>query len=294
MSLPQVMNYNLSARNQQAESDEQAISLWLHGKASKTSRAYKKQINDFLNYTQKTLRFITLGDIQRYQDYLARSDLNVSSQNTKIMAVKSLCSFCQKIGYLQFNVAAAIQGQNNKDSLAERILTEPEVQAMIHLEPNKRNQVLLKFLYCTGARAVEVSKLRLKDFSESKDGAVVTLFGKGGKTRHVMIPESVWREIQLLHYGNINLDTPAFISRNKKGNLSTSMIWRIVKAAAKRSGIQKKVSPHFLRHSCASHSLDRGCPIHTVQNTLGHSNLSTTGKYTHVRPKDSAGMYLGV
>lgn len=279
----------------QADNDMQAINLWLHGKSKRTVTAYKKQVGHFLDWIQnKPLRFVTLGDLQAYQDHLAESGFKETTQNAYIMTVKSLFTFTQKIGYTQFNPAAAIQGQKVKNELAQRILTEAEVQAMIHLEGNTRNKILLRFLYATGARASEVAGLKLKDFSECEGGATVTLFGKGGKTRHVMLPETVWTAIKDLHGHEIWPDKPAFVSRNKQGSLSAAMIWRIVKAAAKRAGVQKDVSPHFMRHSCASHSLDRGAPIHVVQSTLGHANLATTGRYTHVKPKESAGMWLAL
>ncbi len=277
----------------QAENDTQAINLWLHGKAEKTARAYRNQIQRFIQYVDKPLRFVTLGDVQAYQDHLEQSGMKVSSQNTHLMAVKSLFSFCQRIGYVQFNVGGAVQGQPEKDTLAERILSESEVQAMIHLEENPRNKAMLRFLYCTGARASEISDLRFRDFSEAEEGAVVTLYGKGGKTRYVLIPQSVWADIQGLH-SSPGPDTPVFLSRKKGQPVSRVSIWRIVRAAAKRAGIQKEVSPHFMRHSCASHSLDRGAPIHVVQSTLGHSNLATTGRYTHVKPKQSAGQWLAI
>ncbi|MCF8038961.1 MAG: phage integrase N-terminal SAM-like domain-containing protein, partial [Desulfohalobiaceae bacterium] len=143
----------------QADNDMQAVNLWLHGKGKRTVTAYKKQIGHFLNWIQKPLRFVTLGDLQAYQDHLADSDLKETSQNAYIMTVKSLFSFTQKIGYTTFNPAAAIQGQKVKDELAQRILTEAEVQAMIHLEENHRNKILLRFIYATGARASEISAL---------------------------------------------------------------------------------------------------------------------------------------
>jgi len=86
---------------------------------------------------------------------------------------------------------------------------------------------------------------------------------------------------------------PVFRSR-KGGHLDESQVWRIVRKAAKRAGIEKAVSCHWLRHAHASHALDRGAPIHLVQATMGHSSISTTGKYLHARPTDSSGNYLPV
>jgi len=285
---------NSAQVNNQASNDSQLIDMWLHGKSERTRTAYHKQINEFLEYIGKPVQFITLADLQKFKDNLEARDLKPTSVNAYLMTAKSLFSFAQKIGYISFNPGAAIEGEKVKNKLPERILSESEVQAIIHLEPKARNRVLLKLLYCTGARASEISGLKLKDFSECEDGAVVTLFGKGGNTRHVLIPATVWQDINDLHGSEIWSEKPLFVSRNKQGQLTANMIWNVVRQAAKRAGIQKKVSPHFLRHSCASHSLDRGAPIHVVQNTLGHSNLATTGKYTHVKPKDSAAMYLGI
>jgi integrase/recombinase XerD len=76
--------------------------------------------------------------------------------------------------------------------------------------------------------------------------------------------------------------------------LHRTTVERIVTRAARRAGIDKHVSPHWLRHALASHALDRGAPIHVVQQTLGHASLATTSKYSHARPGDSAGLYVAV
>ena len=104
------------------------------------------------------------------------------------------------------------------------------------------------------------------------------------------MPSSVWEALQLLQQ-DAHPDAPVFRSR-KRGHLDESQVWRIVTGAADRAGISKDVSCHCFRHAHASHALDRGCPIHLVQATLGHSSVATTGKYLHARPTDSSGNYL--
>jgi len=276
----------------QAENDRQAINLWLHGKASKTITEYKRDVAAFLLYVDKPLRFITLGDVQVYLDSLTR--FKPRTQARKLAAVKSLLSFAQKIGYLRLNVGAAVKAPKCKDDLAQRILSEQEVMTMLALEPNSRNKALLTFLYASGARAAEVAGLSWKDFAETSEGqAVVTLFGKGSKTRYVVIPAGVWQSVQALRKPEDGNEDPVFRSR-KRGFLSTVQIWRIVRAAADRAGLGKPVSPHWLRHCCASHALERGCNIAVVSATLGHSSLAVTSVYVHVKPKDSAGLYLAL
>ena len=100
----------------------------------------------------------------------------------------------------------------------------------------------------------------------------VTVFGKGGKTRAVLLSEATWRELVALRAG----DGPVFLSR-KTGALDLSQVLRILRAAVARAGVDSRVSPHWLRHAHARHALDRGAPIHLVQATLGHSSVETTG-----------------
>jgi integrase/recombinase XerD len=102
---------------------------------------------------------------------------------------------------------------------------------------------------------------------------------------------AAWRKLQELGRG-APVD-PVFRSR-AGGHLSTVQVWRIVRKAARDAGILTDVSPHFLRHAHASHALDRQAPIHLVQQTLGHASLQTTSKYTHAKPNDSSGRYLGL
>lgn len=86
---------------------------------------------------------------------------------------------------------------------------------------------------------------------------------------------------------------PVFKSRKLSGHLQRAQVMQIVRQAAHRVGIEENVSPHWLRHSHASHSLERGAPIHLVQATLGHRSIATTGLYLHARPQDSSALYLG-
>ena len=93
--------------------------------------------------------------------------------------------------------------------------------------------------------------------------------------------------------GGAGEDAPVFVSR-KGSPLSTSQAFRIVRQAARRAGVEKNVSPHWLRHCHGSHALDRGAAVHLVQATLGHASVATTGRYLHARPTESSSKYLAV
>jgi site-specific recombinase XerD len=275
----------------QADNDNQVLTMWLHGRPATTHRAYAYEVRGVLATIGKNLKAITLGDLQGYFSTLAT--LAPASQARAINATKSLFSFAQRIGYLTFNPCAAILSPKIKNTLAERILQENQVHTMIALEPSPRNRALLRLLYAGGLRVSEICGLKWKDTQEREGAGQITIFGKGGKTRMVLLSVDTWREVMALR-GGAGPDMPIFPSRKGAGHLHPSMVKRIVTAAAERAGVVGQVSPHWLRHAHASHALDRGAPIHLVQATLGHASVSTTGKYLHARPEDSSAKYLGV
>ncbi len=273
----------------QAGNDAQVVALWIHGRSQHTQRVYKKNAERFLIFAGKPLAHVSLEDIQTFADSLI--GIAQSSRAQVLAAVKSLLTFAHRIGYSAFNVGAAVQLPKVKNTLAERILQESEVHRMLTLEPNQRNQLLLKTLYYGGFRVSEICNLQWRDLQASGASGQITVFGKGGKTRAVLLPASLWDELQEFRC-RAGDDDPVFPSRLKGRQLDQSQVLRIVRAASVRAGSSKKVSPHWLRHAHASHSLDHGAPIHLVQSTLGHASVATTGRYLHARPTESSGQYL--
>jgi site-specific recombinase XerD len=274
----------------QSDSDETTFALWLHGRSAGTRRAYEGDARAFLAHAGKPIRAVTVGDVQAYGANLAR--LASSSQARKLSAVKSLLSFAHRLGYTAFNVGAVVKLPSIKGTLAERIMSEPDMQRMLALETDPRNAALLRLVYGAGLRISEVCGLKWRDLQPRGDAGQATIYGKGGKTRAVLLPAGVWRVLVQLR-GEAEMDAPAFASQ-RKGHLDPSQVHRVVKAAAARAGLSAEVSAHWLRHAHASHALDRGAPIHLVQATLGHSSVATTGRYLHARPNDSSSRYLAV
>jgi integrase/recombinase XerD len=270
--------------------DDQIAALWLHGRPAETQRAYRREGDRFRAFVGKALAAVTLGDVQAYADTLV--GLAPSSQGRALGAVKSLLAFAHRLGYLTFDVGRVVRVPSRRDSLAQRILSEAEVHRLLALEPDPRNRVLLRFLYASGVRVSEAVGVRWGDMAIRDEGGQVTVHGKGGKTRHILLPPPIWRELIALR-GDAGAAAPLFRSQ-RGGHLHPSQVLRIVKAAAKRAGLSGAESPHWLRHAHASHALDRGAPIHLVQATLGHSSVATTGRYTHARPTDSSARYLAL
>lgn len=281
------------------ETNDQLINLWCHGKSPETSEAYRRDLSYFLAFVgNKPLWEVTLNDVQEFSDALSLKNYALATIRRRLSAVKSILSFGHKIGVLPVNVGFPLIVPKPKDKLAERILSESQVLTMIAMEPNPRNQALLRFLYATGMRVEELCQLRWRDLQPgSAGGGQVTIYGKGGLTRTVVFSKETWEQVKALR-GDAGWDEPVFRSRvrSRDGShhLSDTQVLRIVRTAAERVGIDLKVSPHWLRHCHGTHAADRGVPLHLIQQTLGHASLTTTSRYLHARPKDSSAMHLAV
>ena len=274
-----------------ADNDSQVIALWLHGRSTETQRAYRGDTNAFLAAVAKPLAAVTLGDLQGFADSLD-APLEPASRHRRLSAVKSLFAFSHRLGYLPFDMARPLRLPVLRDRLAERILSEAEVRGMLTSERHPRNRALLLLLYASGVRVSECCSLKWRDVRERDGGGQITVLGKGGKTNSILIPASVWESVVALRNGAGD-DAPVFRSR-KGRHLHPTQVRRIVRAAARKGGIEKAVSPHWMRHAHASHALDRGAPISLVQATLAHASVATTGRYLHARPTESSSSYLSL
>lgn len=275
---------------QQASSDADMIARWIgRYRSAATRTGYDVDIRAFRRFTPKPLGAVTFGDVQDFAATLAH--LAPATVARRLSAVKSLLSFAHRLGYIPFNVGGVVETPHIKDRLAERIMSESDVQHMLRLERQPRNAALLRLVYGAGLRVSEACGLRWRDMVARDDAGQCTVFGKGGKTRVILLPAALWNHIVAIRNG-AGHDDPVFRSRKKGGALVPMQVHRIVKLAARRAKLPLSISAHWLRHAHASHALDRGAPIHVVQTTLGHASLQTTTRYSHARPGDSSARYL--
>lgn len=282
--------------------DVHLIAMWVHGKSRHTQRAYRHDVGLLMTMLGKGIQSITLSDLQSFGDSLIGKD---TTRARTYNSIKSLLTFAHTLGYVSVNVGKAWKAPIAQEHLAQRIMEEADTIRLIDNERDARNHTMLRLLYHCGMRVSEVVSLRWVDLTPRKEGGQVSIFGKGSKTRQVCISLSMWHE--LLGDDATLLGTERYIFQSRKSNegtrpMDTSQVNRIVERAAIRVGIavytddrgrvHSHVSPHWLRHAHASHSLDRGASINLVRETLGHASIATTGKYTHARPSDSSSRYL--
>jgi len=277
-----------------ADDDQRLIELWLHGRPKTTQRSYRAATDRLAAYASNPLHQVTLGDLQGFADFLDAAALSPGTRRRLLAAIKSSFAFGHRLGYLPFDTARPLRLPPLRDTLAERIIDESPLLRMIDLEPNARNAALVALMYGAGLRVSEAVSLRWRDCQARSNGqGQVTVLGKGSKTRAVLLPASVFSRLLQLRFGAGD-ETFVFFSRKGGGCLNTSHVLKITKRAARRAGISRSVRNHDLRHSHATHSLDRGAPISLVSQTLGHASIATTGKYLHARPGDSSSRYLSI
>ncbi len=273
----------------QADNDETLIKIWLGNYRSANTRgAYAQDLRYFRGFTDKPIRSVTIGDMQAYAQSL--DELAPASISRKLSSVKALFKFALRIGYLQLDVAAPIQLPAIPDRLAEHIMSEEQVQRLFYCLEGRRDETLLRLIYGSGMRVTEACNLCWRDLAERGEEGQITVFGKGGKTRAVLLPAPLWQRVIKLR-GKAKPETPVFRTATGR-KLDRSMVGAIMKQALLRAGLPLGYSVHDLRHAHVSHSLDRGAPVHVVQQTVGHASLSTTSHYAHIRPGDSSARYL--
>jgi integrase/recombinase XerC len=254
-----------------------------------TIRAYRRDIGlllDFLagkGYDEEGADFI-----RPFVGFLSRKGLSSRSINRILSSVRGYYRYKQRFGHSRSNPAAGIKGMKTKRGLPA-FLFEDEAEAL--LAPSDegfwdlRDRAVLEFLYSTGCRISEAVALDLTDL-DLKD-RVVRVLGKGRKERNVFLgrtAEKVLREYLSKRKYHVPADRQSralFINR-RGGRLTDRGIRYILQKHLRRLRFERKVSPHTLRHSFATHILNRGADIRVVQELLGHASLSTTQVYTHV------------
>jgi len=291
-----------------AEIDAHLIRSWLYGKAIKTQQVYMKDVLRFYEHVKKPILSIEHpSDIHELARKLTH--LKPSSRNRTIAAIKSAVTYAHTTGVLKFNAGAVVKLEKQKNELAQRIMSERSIERILANEQDPRNYAILALLYYAGLRAHEVCNLTWRNLQERGDTGQLEIFGKGEKTRFVLLDPETWMEVQKLREANTLPDDYIFQSRQttsrtreKDRRMDESTIDDIVRRAAIRVNVETymdpegkkktRVSPHWFRHAHATYAQEHGASISLVQATLGHESIETTAKYSHVRPSESSARFL--
>lgn len=269
-----------------ATSDDHLIALWLSGLSDNSQDAYRRDVAQFRSATNfKPFPTITLEDAHSYAVELSDRHLSPNTIRRKLNSIKSLFSFAAKVGYLGVNVMPMLRIPKGQTKLTGRLLKPEDCHRLISQDIGTRPRLFLKFLFATGARVSEACNLHWADFAIAPNGKPqVHIHGKGDKQRSVLLPESLWAELQALR-GD---------SGGSVFGIQRRQAHDWVKQAVARAGLNPKISAHWLRHGHAIAALQGGAPLQLVRDNLGHANLATTNWYVESMPDDSSSFYLGL
>lgn len=274
------------------------------GLSNNTCDSYEKDIIQYVDFLEKYRNIsepdsIQIEDIRSYLLSLKRKNISTSSQSRKLSALKSFHKFMMLEKYVSKNVAKLIQNPKQEKHLPT-VLSLEEVENLLNVltEDNPielRNKTMIELTYSSGLRVSELINLRLKDLH--LDNGFIQIFGKGSKERIVPVGEVA---IDLLNkyistgrsvYQNIKSKDYVFLTR--RGTAMTRQnFFDIIRQKAHLAGIEKEISPHKLRHSFATHLLERGIDLRLIQELLGHESISTTEIYTHINNQRLKEVYI--
>tara|TARA_B100001094_G_C18086487_1_gene748016 strand:- start:372 stop:1262 length:891 start_codon:yes stop_codon:yes gene_type:complete len=258
------------------------------GLSHNTVIAYETDIIAFLFWSKKykNLKYIDLKEAQvnEYIAHLFKSGLKSSSVNRKISSLKALYLYLTKKNKIDISPITQIVTPKQEKYLptsmsedeVEKLLNSPDTSKRIE----KRDKAMIEMLYATGMRISELTNLKVIDIDTQR--SVVKVLGKGSKERLIPFGESALESLS--HYlsdrGESN-SKEVFLS-NRGTKLNRVSFWKRVKIYLSRENLKESISPHTLRHAFATHLLNRGADLRSVQLLLGHSDLSTTQIYTHI------------
>tara|TARA_Y100000992_G_scaffold149686_1_gene99858 strand:- start:139 stop:1029 length:891 start_codon:yes stop_codon:yes gene_type:complete len=258
------------------------------GLSQNTVKSYKRDIDGFLNWSYKlrNTNYINLqeADINKYISFLFESKLKSSSVNRKISSLKALYLFLVKKNLIKNSPVNEIVTPKQEKYLpismsedeVDRLLASPDLSIEIEL----RDKAMMEMLYATGMRISELLNLKIVDMDTQR--CVVKVIGKGLKERLIPFGESALEALNSYLPLRKNSTSKEVFLSNRGTKLTRVAFWKRIKIYLSRSNLKESISPHALRHAFATHLLNRGADLRSVQLLLGHSDLSTTQIYTHI------------
>ncbi len=259
------------------------------GASPNTVEAYSRDTACFTGAMQEKGRTsytqITRDDIIDYLGIFRAKNYASSSICRILISIKVLFKFLKRENYISTNIALILDSPKLWQLIPE-VLSNEEIERLL-AQPDtttvrgSRDRAIMEVLYGSGLRVSEVSGLNITDVSDE----AVRVMGKGRKERVVPIGRKAIEAIDAYSRLRPESEEPALFLTRKGHRVDRVMIWRQIKLYALKAGINKTISPHTLRHSFATHLLDNGADLRVIQEMLGHSNISSTERYTHISQK---------
>jgi integrase/recombinase XerD len=265
------------------------------GCSPRTRKTYGNDLMQFVVWMENQKAECTSANLERYQLHLmlrpgVKGRLTAETRNRHLSELRSFFRYLKKSGQILQNPTTELVNTKERQRLPKAILTVEEVDALLALPDDSplglRDRAALEVLYGTGIRRIEFTRLQLSDLRLGE--GVARIWGKGNKERLVPLGEMA---VQALHgylkeaRGQLQKGprhSSVFVSGVHGGPLSDQEMSRVLHGYQKRAGIEKPVAFHIFRHSVATHLLQRGADLRSIQALLGHAKLDTTAIYTRV------------
>ncbi len=252
------------------------------GASAHTLRGYRTDLRQFRRFlATRHIGQLAHVDARLLRQYLARlyeAGLSRASIARKLAAIRSCLAFLSRRGRLAKNPAREVVPPRLPKRLVS-FLPIDEATVLLEHPAAARDRAILEMLYATGARVAELCGLDLGDLDRAGD--TIRVRGKGAKERVIPVGDAALRALDAYLRARGNADGPLF-ENVRGGRLTVRSVHRVVKARSRAAGLTRRVTPHTLRHTFATHMLDAGADLRLIQDLLGHSRLSTTQRYTHV------------
>lgn len=255
-----------------------------------TIKSYIKDLKKYSDFINKNILKVDKKDIINFINNEKKNDKNDKTINHDIIVIKNFYRYLIKEQIIKTNPSDNIEVPKLKKTLP-KVLSEKDINAILNIELKTkldyRNKAILELLYSSGLRVSELINLKIQDVDLVDN--IVRIYGKGSKERIVPIGEFATRYLN--EYMNIYrsqiIKTPNdYVFLNSRGDkITRQTIFKIIKQRLKENGISVGASPHTIRHSFASHMLNNGADLRSIQELLGHSDISTTQIYTHISTK---------
>jgi site-specific recombinase XerD len=258
------MEYDLSNLKKELES---------RGVSVRTIKSYLYYNQKFLEFTEKTAKYVDRNDVNSFLSHLKQKGL---SNNTLAHITAALKFYYQNILGRKFFFGIRYPRRERK---LPTVLTKEEIKRMIESTKNPKHRLLIELVYGSGLRVSEVVKLKLKDF-DFENKSIFVRQGKGRKDRKTILPENLITKIKenFTEKDGEQLLFPSY----KNSHLSIRSVQKIIKKSAELAKINKNVYVHALRHSFATHLLENGFDLKHISDLLGHKRLETTQIYLHL------------
>ena len=262
------------------------------GLSKNTIQSYESDIYQLYqwNISKNKKRIIEIKkiDTSQYISYLFNQNLKSTSVNRKISSLKTFFNFLLKKKLIKVNPFADQVMPKKPVSLPKSISEDDVVKLLDAPKPDSliglRDKAMLELLYASGVRISELVNIKFSDLDLERN--IIKVFGKGSKERLVPFGEDAAQCISAYideRKKNKNIASIKYIFLNNRGSkISRHAFWHRLKEYCLEIGLKRDISPHTLRHAFATHLLNRGADLRSVQVLLGHSDLSTTQIYTHI------------